>query len=161
MHHERYEGMKELIEQAKENELDCKSLAKAYSIWLKKLTPANWLLVLGAALLSLVAGASLLVNQGVLTKEAAGVLALISAAFTIIHTKLNCDHHQAECKKLKGSYKGLALEYKNLKSISDLEEYRKKLQSLNDKRALIEENADAEPSKASIVKARGLVESDA
>ena len=65
------------------------------------------------------------------------------------------------CKKLKGSYKGLALQYKNLESISDPEEYRKKLQSLNDKRALIEENADAEPSKASRVKARGLVESDA
>ncbi len=48
-----------------------------------------------------------------------------------------------------------------MKSISDLEEYRKKLQSLNDKRALIEENADAEPSKASMVKARVLVESDA
>ena len=153
--------MNELIGQAKENELDCTIQAEAYSIWLKKLTPANWLLVVGAALLSLIAGASLLVNQDLLPKEVAGALALISAAFTIIHTKLNCDQHQAECKKLKGSYKGLALQYKNLKSVSDPEEYRKKLQSLNEKRALILENADAEPSKASRVKARRRVMSDA
>lgn len=149
--------MKRLIAQVRKNELECKILAKAYSIWLKTLAPANWLLVVGGALLSLIAGASLLVTQGIITKELAGILALISSAFTIIHTKLNCDQHQAECKKLKGIYRSLSLQYSNLYIESDPDAYKRKLQSLNEKRANIEENKDAEPSTASLNRARKLI----
>ena len=149
--------MKELVRQAKKNELECLTSSKAYQIWLRWLAPANWFFITGAALFSLVAGASLLVTQGFITSKSAGLLALISGALTIIHTKLNCDNHQAECKRLKNNFKVLALQYNNLKTVSDTDEYRKRLQSLNEKRAALEESIDAEPSTKSIEKARKLV----
>jgi uncharacterized membrane protein YphA (DoxX/SURF4 family) len=119
--------MEDLKKLAKEKEVKCLIQAKAYSIWLNWLMPANLLLVVGAALLSLVAGASLLIEQGNLTKECAGILALISTGFTLIHNKLNCDQHQAECKKLKSIYQGLSEEYENLQSESDINILKKKI----------------------------------
>ena len=149
--------MDDLIVQAKKNEIRCNILAVAYSIWLRKLMRWNWVLVLGAALLSLIAGFSLFFDEGILPKKSAGFMIFISAAFTVIHTKLDCYQHQAECKKLRGSYNGLTSRYKDLESISDPEEYRKELQRLNEARALIEDNTSAQPSPGSIKEAEKLV----
>lgn len=146
--------MEELKVLAKEKEVQCLIQARAYSLWLSSLKPANLILVVGGALLSLVAGASLLIEQGVLTKEVAGVLALISASFTIIHSKLNCDEHQAECKKLKSVYQGLSEEYANLQTEGDVSILKKKLDALNSERTLIIKNSNAEPSQNSLDKAK-------
>lgn len=147
--------MNELKQLAKEKEVRCLTDAKAYSIWLSKLTPANLLLVVGGALLSLIAGASLLIEQGLLSKETAGILALISSAFTIVHTKLNCDQHQAECKKLRGIYTGLSEDYANLQAESDVGELQKKFDALNLERTHIVKNTTAQPSQKSLDKAEG------
>ena len=146
--------MENLKKLAKEKEVQCLIQARAYSLWLNNLKPANLILVVGGALLSLVAGASLLIEQGVLTKEFAGILALISAGFTIIHNKLNCDQHQAECKKLKNSYLGLSEEYANLQAEDDINELKARLNALNTERTLIIKQSDAEPSQSSLDEAK-------
>ena len=53
-------------------------LSDAYSATLSALAPANFVLVVGAALLALIAGAAILVDNGFLSKSQTGVLALIS-----------------------------------------------------------------------------------
>ena len=130
---------------AEERRVACANDAKAYSLWLSVLFPANFLLVIGGALLALVAGTSLLVEQHILGKTTAGILALISSCFTIIHTKLDCDHHQAECRKVRAQYESLCEKYANLQPISDIEAFKRKLEALNEERAHIIGNNLARP----------------
>ena len=146
--------MDNLKKLAKEKEVKCLIQARAYSLWLNNLRPANLILVVGGALLSLVAGASLLIEQGALTKEVAGILALISAGFTIIHNKLNCDQHQAECKKLKSTYFGLSEDYANLQAEDDFNTLKEKLDNLNTERTHIIKQSDTQPSQSSLDKAK-------
>ena len=153
--------MEELKRIAKEKEVQCLIQARAYSLWLSNLKPANLILVVGGALLSLVAGASLLIEQGVLTKEFAGILALISAGFTIVHNKLNCDQHQAECKKLKNAYKGLSEDYANLQIVDDINILKERIEALNSERTILIKNSDADPSQENLNKAKAYYESHA
>ena len=153
--------MDDLREQTEGNELFCKETARAYSVRLRSLTPYNWALVIGAAVLSTVAGVGIFADLDFFPKESAAILALISGVFTVIHTKANCDYHQAECKKLKGNFERLAWEYRNLKSIADTKERRRKLQSLNDRCGLLLENAEAQPSPSNIARAKRLVRREA
>src|SRR5215510_5875019 len=78
----------ELRQAAERKRRESRMLSQAYSSTLSALVPANFLLVVGAALLSLVAGATILIENDLLTKIQSGVLALVSGAFTIIHSKL-------------------------------------------------------------------------
>lgn len=142
---------------AEEKRLECAIDAKAFSIWLKTLTPANVLFVIGAALLSLVAGTAMFVEYGFLTKQVAGIFAFISAAFTVVHSKLNCDQHQAECKRLKGLYQSLSEEYENLRIETDAEKFKSQLKKLNDQRAQIIKSSATWPSEGSQAKARERV----
>ena len=73
------EELEKLRSISEEKRVECAIEAMALSIWLRKLIPANFLLVVGGALLALVAGASMLVEQGILDKTIAGILSLISA----------------------------------------------------------------------------------
>lgn len=139
---------------ADKKRIKCAIDAKAYSIWLSRLVPANMVLVVGGALLSLIAGASLLVEQGIISKQTAGVLALVSSGFTIIHNKLNCDQHQAECRRLKSLYEGLSEDYENLEAESDVEKFKSKLQALNNDRTQVKKGAGASPSLKSIAQAK-------
>jgi hypothetical protein len=107
-------------------------LSEAYSKTLSLLMPANLLLVVGAALLSLVAGASVLSDNGILTNPQAGILALISGAFTIIHSKMGCDQYQAECRKLLSFHRGMSADYSNIAMIDDVDEFRRQFSALND-----------------------------
>ena len=150
--------MEELKALARDKEKKSRVRGEAYSIWLSTLTPANFMLVIGGSLLSLVAGASLLLHQGILSKEVAGLMALVSSAFTLIHNKLNCDQHQAECRKLRGIFRGMAEEYENLQSETDVDILKSKLDALNDARAQVLKTAGAEPSEKSLEKAVSVVE---
>lgn len=151
------EEIEELKSIADGKRIECEIDAKAYTIWLSQLAPANIVLVVGAALLSLIAGASLLVEQGIISKKSAGVLALVSSGFTIIHNKLNCDQHQAECRRLKSLYQGLSEDYANLAMEAEPEELRAKLQALNAERTQVIKGAGASPSLKSIEKAKSLL----
>lgn len=139
--------------------LECAIDAKAFSIWLNTLIPANFILVVGAALLSLVAGTAMFVEDGFLTRQCAGTLAFISAAFTVIHNKLNCDQHQAECRRLKGVYQSLSEDYENLRIETDAEKFKSQLKQLNDQRGQIMKSSSTWPSAYSHERARKLVQS--
>jgi hypothetical protein len=120
-------------------------LSTAYGTTLSALAPANFFLVVGAALLSLVAGASILVDFQFLTKLQSGVLALASGALTIVHSKLGCEPFQAECRKLRSFYRGKAEDYRNLAVVTDIDDFRKRLLALNDQLAVAARNASALP----------------
>jgi hypothetical protein len=139
---------------ANKKRLECAVDAKAYSMWLSALIPANIVLVVGAALLSLVAGASILVEQDIIEPTTAGVLAIVSAAFTIIHNKLNCDQHQAECRRLKSLYEGLSEDYGNLEMISEFKDCESRLDALNTERSQIKKGAGASPPPKYVERAR-------
>ncbi|MGW2663749.1 hypothetical protein ACWCW7_22550 [Nocardia tengchongensis] len=96
---------------AASREQECRIQARAYSIWLSVLRPANIVLVVGAAVLSAVAGAAVLASKG---GSLPGYLALVSAVFTVIHTRLDCDVHQAECRHLRSAYDAQADRYRSL-----------------------------------------------
>ncbi|PHR92440.1 MAG: hypothetical protein COA69_08690 [Robiginitomaculum sp.] len=133
---------------------ECKIKAQAYKLWLQTLWPANIILVTGAALLSLIAGSSLLIKQNILDPRVAGILAIVSAAFTIVHTKLNCDQHQAECRKLKNQYSALANAYDELDVLTGEAEFKTKLTALNMELSQIIKSTTSEPSNKAMAKAK-------
>ncbi|MDN5864799.1 MAG: hypothetical protein L0I62_06230 [Gammaproteobacteria bacterium] len=125
---------------------ECLFLCEAYSNTIKALAPANWVLVVGAALLSLAAGTTILTKTTLITTTVAGILALISGALTIIHTKLGCDSYQAECKKLLSFYRGLAVDYDNLRFIPEADRPGR-FSALNDQFSASVKHATASPFK--------------
>jgi len=128
-------AMERLQQAAETKHQDNVVLFRAYVTTLSALTPANFLLVVGAALLSLVAGASLLTKNGVLSSETAGILALLSSAFTIIHTKIGCEQYQGQCEQLKSFHRGIAEEYADLRTVDDVDALRERLSALNEELA--------------------------
>lgn len=155
MQKERIWAMRDdLIKHANLKAHECRIMSRAYSIWLTRLTPVNVLLVAGGALLSLVAGSSLLTGSGIITETHAGIMALFSAGFAIIHKSLNCDQHQAECRKLKNIYAGLAESYSDLNIIDDDSALKSKLDDLNTEYAHIVKNSTAEPYGAAVQRAQ-------
>jgi hypothetical protein len=133
---------------------ESKIMSKAYSTTLSTLAPANFLLVVGAALLSLVAGATILLENDVLTKTQSGFLALLSGALTIIHSKLGCEQYQAECRKLLSVYRGIAEDYANLQVVDDVDELRKRFSALNDQQSAIIKGASGWPFDWAITNAK-------
>jgi hypothetical protein len=118
---------------------ECHVQSTTLRIWLSALSPANFLLVVGSALLSLVAGASILVKSGIISPLAAAILALISSALTLIHHVLGCDAHQAECRKLKALYDGLRIKYERMELESDASKLKRQIDQLDERRADISE----------------------
>lgn len=131
-------------------------LSVAYAKSLSALAPANFLLVVGAALLSLVAGASILIENNLLTQQQSGILALISGALTIIHSKLGCERYQSECKKLLSFYRGAAEEYDNLRYVDDIDDFKRKFFALNDQVSAVARNAAAMPFDWALEKAKSI-----
>ena len=106
-------------------------MSRAYETTLSALTPVNFVLVVGA-LLSLVAGASILIENNVLSNIQSGILALVSSALTIVHSKLGCEQYQAECRKLVSFHRGIAEDYANLRFLDDVDKCRDRFSALND-----------------------------
>jgi hypothetical protein len=131
----------------------CKLQARALDIWLSALMPANLLLVVGAGLLSLFAGASILTESKIITTKTAGLMALASAALTLIHNLLHCDPHQAECRRLRAAYEGLQTSYDSLGVLTDESEIQKRLLELDKERATIAGGATARAAPWSIARA--------
>lgn len=152
------EELMQLMSNAKANRVKCEVDAKAYSLWLSQLVPANLVLVVGAAVLSLLAGASILVDQQIISNSQAGIMAVLSSIFTVIHNRLNCDQHQAECRRLQALYQGLSVDYGNLETETDARELKKKLDALNNELAQIIKGTSAHPSAGSMDKARRIVQ---
>lgn len=109
-------------------ERECQVQARAYAIWLSALRPANLVLVVGAAVLSAVAGAAVLAAKG---GNLPGYLALVSAVFTVIHTRLDCDVHQAECRRLRSVYDAQAYRYRDLRDVEGPAELQAGIRALD------------------------------
>lgn len=137
--------IEQLTAEAKRKRDENLILSRAYQKTLSWLMPANFLLVVGAAILSLIAGATILIEHSFLTKVQSGILALISGAFTIVHSKLGCEQYQGECKKLLSFHRGIASDYENLLSISDVEDLRKRMTALNDQVSSVLKSTTAMP----------------
>ena len=124
----------------------CDAKGRAYAIWLGRLTPANLLFVVGAALLSLVAGASILQDFDWLTEDQAAIAAFLSSAFTLIHTKLKCDPHQEECRRLRAQYDAMKLRYESIYHERDMAVAERRLFELDEQLAQIVQTAQSWPS---------------
>ena len=147
-------GLDQLKADASSRREENAALSIAYSKTLAWLMPANFLLVIGAALLSLVAGATILIETNLLSKISSGVLALVSSAFTIIHSKLGCEQYQAVCKKLRSFHRGMASDYSNLLSIDEVDEFKRRLTALNDQVSATMKSTTALPFESALVAAK-------
>jgi hypothetical protein len=132
-------------------------LSLAYTNTLVWLIPANFILVVGAALLSLVAGATILIANNWLTPVQSGLLALVSGAFTIVHSKLGCEQYQGECRKLSAFHRGMAADYGNLQIADDVEELKKRMVALNEQHSAALKSATASPFASAVSKAKRTV----
>lgn len=124
----------------------CDRWSRSYAIWLKFLAPANLLFVLGAALLSLVSGAAILQHFSWLTADQAAMAAFVSTAFTLIHTKLKCDSHQDECRRLRAQYDAMKVRFESILHEPDEAIAEKRLVELDERLSQIVQTAQAWPS---------------
>lgn len=134
---------------------ECDLNSRALGIWLSALKPANLLFVVGAGLLSLLAGASILIDSQIISKQTAGIMALISAALTLIHNLLGCDPHQAECRRLKSMFDGLRTEYRSLGITTGKAEMQKRITELDTELAGVLRGAAASPARWCVNRAQG------
>ena len=148
------QSLDQLRTEARRRQVENLASSRAYEMTLSWLTPANFILVVGAAILSLVAGASILIETSFITKVQSGVLALISGAFTIIHSKLGCEQYQSECKKLLSFHRGIAADYENLLSLDDFEDFKKRIIALNDQNSAVLKSTTALPFAKALERAR-------
>jgi hypothetical protein len=107
------------------------------------LAPANWLLVAGAALLSTVAGATIVTTT--VPHYVPALLALSSAAFTVTHKGLNCEIYQVECKRLGSAYDALACRYRSLELLEEHADFHRDLRALDAWQATLRADADVTP----------------
>lgn len=131
----------------------CTVQRRAYEIWLKTLTPANFLLVGVGGVLALVAGLAIVAEAQLIPTKAAGWIAVAGAALTGFHAKLKCEPHQGECKKLANQFAELQTEYECLQLIQDDTARNEQLIALEHKLAAIRAGRQALPSRGAIAKA--------
>ena len=130
---------------------ECHVTACAYRVWLSSLRPFNLVLVVGAAVLSTVAGATILAAREHATLAAS--LALTSAVLTVVHTKLDCDAHQAECRRLQSAYDALACRYRCLDVADEPEDIKSRLRQLDSSQATLRSETKAVPPNWAIGRA--------
>ena len=65
----------------------CKWERRSYEIWLKTLSPANFLLIGVGGVLSLVAGLSIITEAGLVDTKIAGWVAVFGAVLTGLHNR--------------------------------------------------------------------------
>ncbi|MEQ5842987.1 hypothetical protein N0A02_26380 [Paraburkholderia acidicola] len=131
----------------------CKRERRAYEIWLRTLTPANFMLVGVGGLLSLVAGLSIVTKAELIPTHIAGWIAVVGALLTGLHNRLKCDPHQKECTKLANQFSELQTEYERLQVEPDMSAKERQLQALEHRLATIRGGRGARASQSSIERA--------
>lgn len=139
----------------------CKLERRSYEIWLKTLSPANFLLIGVGGVLSLVAGLSIITEAGLVDTKIAGWIAVFGAVLTGLHNRLKCEPHQAECKKLANQFSELQTDYERLELETDDRARKEQLMALELKLAAIRAGRGASPSNSSIEKAKQEIEQNA
>jgi hypothetical protein len=139
----------------------CKQERRSYEIWLSRLTPANFVLLGLGGVLSLIAGLSIVTEAKLIDPKVAGWMALIGAVLSGLHSRLKCDPHQAECRRLAAQFAELQTEYERLELELDEAARREQLLSLEHKLATVRAGRTARPSNVSIERARHEIEINA
>jgi hypothetical protein len=88
-------------------------------------------------------------------------MALIGAVLSGLHSRLKCDPHQAECRRLAAQFAELQTEYERLELELDEAARREQLLSLEHKLATVRAGRTARPSNVSIERARHEIEINA
>jgi hypothetical protein len=101
---------------------ECDKRAAFFDKELRFFSMANWFTVLIPSLLGVLAGSSLLVESNsrlfdFQVSTLIGCGTLLAAILTAIHQGLNCDAHQAECRRLVQDYRSLEVRYRTLAQI--------------------------------------------
>lgn len=124
---------------------DCEREEMAYRAWLGLLTPLRWGCVGGGVVFSAAAGVAVLWDALPHGKAISAILAFSATALTGLHTGLNCDAHQSECRRLIQAFKSLGDQYEDLKDLGPDEEAEER-KALNRRRAELKETATALPA---------------
>jgi hypothetical protein len=133
--------------------LECKRERCAYEMWLQRLSPANAMLVGLGGVISLVSGLSIVTKAELVSANVAGWGAVLGAALTGLHTRLKCDSHQTECKKLACQFGEIETEYERLQMVDDPRVRQKELLLLEHKLAAIRAGQGAKPSEGCVKRA--------
>ncbi len=100
---------------AEEREAECGKRAAFFDSRLRFFSKTNWITVLVPSLLGVIAGSALFTESSSIW---IGIGALAAALLTAVHKGLNCDAHQAECRRLVQAYRGLEVRYRTLRQIA-------------------------------------------
>lgn len=131
----------------------CKVEQKSYEIWLKRLTPVNFVLVGIGGVISLLAGMTLVTEGTLFTPTQAGWGVLLGTALTELHKRLKCESHQDECHKMKNQFAELQTQYEAIQLETDQKEKSNQLKSLENNLATIRAGRGAMPGRRAIEKA--------
>lgn len=107
---------------AAQRETECGERAAYFDGQLRIFSRTNWITVLVPSLLGVIAGSALFADAssswlGLNASTWLGIATLIAAILTAIHKGLDCDAHQAECRRLVQAYRGLEVRYRTLAEI--------------------------------------------
>ncbi len=107
---------------AEERQAECGERATFFDSQLRFFSKTNWITVLVPSLLGVLAGSGLFVEpgsgwKGIDASTLIGVGTLFAAILTAVHKGLDCDAHQAECRRLVQIYRSLEVRYRTLAQI--------------------------------------------
>ncbi|MBQ0718660.1 MAG: hypothetical protein KBT88_00510 [Gammaproteobacteria bacterium] len=115
---DKYQGI------AAERQAECGERATFFDSKLRFFSKTNWITVLVPSLLGVVAGSALFAEPGfsflgfeTSTSIWIGLGTLAAAVLTAVHKGLDCDAHQAECRRLVQGYRSLEVRYRTLAQI--------------------------------------------
>jgi hypothetical protein len=140
----------ELREHFRRRQRECQAEKEAYETWLGLLTPLRWFTVIGGIILSAAAGAIVLLAEYRPGHEEwrlyAAMSAIVASMLTGLHTGLDCDVHQAECRRLAQVYSGLETAYESAPLGTD-ERQRLRFEQLETKLQEAKSEAAATPPR--------------
>jgi hypothetical protein len=94
-----------------QREMRCRIEGRALDLWLRPLTLLRWVMVGLGTILAAFAGATALGRYGDPWESIGGICALTASILTGLHTALDCEAHQAECRRLIRVYASLEAAY--------------------------------------------------
>ncbi len=141
----------DVVKTARNREHECHVEVQAFKKRLGLLFWANWLTVVAPALLSIIAGTTVLADlmlavddeTEIYWKLWTGLAALASALLVAVHKALNCDRYQVECSRLVCAYNGLSAKYRTLHEVGSRDPLER-LSELEASLATIRETAYAD-----------------
>lgn len=109
---------------ASSRQTECGERASAFDNRLRFFSITNWFTIIIPALLGVLAGSGIFVDsesswRGYEASTLIGWGTLFAAILTAIHKGLDCEAHQAECRRLVQIYRGFEVRYRTLAQIEN------------------------------------------